>query len=202
MTADLGKWGAPRAAWWRRLFACSVETRLDRRADRIALRARYPWATWRERTDLALAERDEKSHDSIQSTVGQIMADEIRSVLDERGRKIREARPVLEALAALVPEEREAIARLGPLLATGAEYEAREIADAIRPTSDEGLMLILLSLLKSGVLRYDVVAKSPSGEILGRYKHLSEVPTQFVGARGEIVRAGFDTIRVKYRSGP
>lgn len=41
----------PRASWWRRLTHRDVERRLDIRRRRHALRARFPWASWRDCQD-------------------------------------------------------------------------------------------------------------------------------------------------------
>lgn len=46
---------APRSSWWRRFTSRGLTRRLDIRRRRHALRARWPWVSWRERHEVAVA---------------------------------------------------------------------------------------------------------------------------------------------------
>lgn len=189
-----GRFGVPRASWWRRLWHRDLSGPLDIRARRLALRSEFPWATWCERRDIAFAERAAADVANYAADLDEALATRLRHALRARAPWAA----LLTRLAARQPEEQAPIGRLARLLVPGAVYEAEDIYEAIGPTSRRGFEMLLYALLCEDVLRSHLVIVDPDGEVLGRYETLDQVPDAVTTPDGDVVRAGFGTVRVKY----
>lgn len=106
---------------------------------------------------------------------------------------------LLRQLTERCPTESESVPRLGCLLKQpGAIYEARQIYEAIRPTSERAFMCLLLEATALGLLATHVVVQLPDGEVLGRFVTITDVPLEMARATGEPVRLHIEHIHVKY----